>query len=69
MVRYAGQSLQQACTKATQKDDDRLQGDKGIIAVSPTGEVAIAFNTNQMKRAYRVQGQEPVIAIWKDETA
>lgn len=67
-VKYAGNSLQQACSGAIKVDDDKLQGDKGIIAVSPTGEVAIAFNTNQMKRAYRVEGGEPVVAVWKDET-
>lgn len=67
MVKYAGKSLQQACTEAIKVDDDKLQGDKGIIAVSPTGEVAIAFNTNQMKRAYRVDGGEPVVAVWKNE--
>jgi beta-aspartyl-peptidase (threonine type) len=69
MVKYAGETLQDACDKATKVDDDKLQGDKGIIAISPAGEVAIAFNTNQMKRAYRVEGGEPVVAVWKDETS
>ena len=68
MVKYAGDSLQSACTKAIRLYDDRLQGDKGMIAISPNGEIAIAFNTNQMKRGYRVQGDEPVVAVWKDET-
>ncbi|RDV14930.1 isoaspartyl peptidase/L-asparaginase [Pontibacter diazotrophicus] len=67
-VKYAGNSLQHACEEAIKVDDDKLQGDKGIIAVSPTGEVAIAFNTNQMKRAYRIQGGESVVAVWKDDT-
>ena len=67
-VKYAGDSLQQACMEAIKLDDDKLQGDKGVIAVSPTGEIAIAFNTNQMKRAYRVEGEEPVVAVWKDES-
>lgn len=68
-VKYAGDSLQQACTEAVKLDDDKLQGDKGIIAVSPAGEVAIAFNTNQMKRAYRVEGGEPFVAVWKEENS
>ncbi|GAB3540005.1 isoaspartyl peptidase/L-asparaginase [Pontibacter brevis] len=67
-VKYAGNSLQQACEEAIKGDDDKLKGDKGIIAVSPSGEVAIAFNTNQMKRAYRIEGGEPFVAVWKDET-
>ncbi|MFD3001502.1 isoaspartyl peptidase/L-asparaginase family protein [Pontibacter toksunensis] len=66
-IKYAGNSLQQACSEAVKVDDDKLQGDKGIIAVSPTGEVAIAFNTNQMKRAYRVEGEEPFVAVWKGD--
>lgn len=68
LVKYAGNSLQQACNKAIKVDEDKLQGDKGIIAVSPTGEVAIAFNTNQMKRAFRIEGGEPVVAVWENET-
>lgn len=67
MVKYAGHSLQDACTKATKIDDVKLEGDKGIIAISPTGEVAMAFNTNQMKRGYHVQGGKPVVAVWRDE--
>jgi len=67
MVKYAGESLQDACTKATKLYDAQLKGDKGIIAVSPTGEIALAFNTNQMKRGYRIQGGEPVVAVWKEE--
>lgn len=69
MVKYTGDSLQNACTKAAKLYDDKLRGEKGLIAVSPEGEVAMAFNTNQMKRGYRVQGGEPVVAVWKDETA
>jgi len=68
MVKYTGAPLQSACTKAISLYNDRLQGDKGLIAVSPDGEVAVAFNTNQMKRAYHVQGGEPVVAVWRDET-
>jgi beta-aspartyl-peptidase (threonine type) len=68
MVKYAGQSLQDACSNATKVDDSKLKGDKGVIAVSPAGEDAFAFNTNQMKRGYRIQGGEPVVAVWKDES-
>lgn len=68
MVKYAGDSLQSACTKATRLYDDKLQGEKGLIAISPNGETAMAFNTNQMKRSYRVQGGEPVVAVWKEDT-
>ncbi|WP_161888177.1 hypothetical protein [Pontibacter russatus] len=39
-----------------------------LVAVSPDGEVAIAFNNNPMKHSCRVQGGEHVVAALKEET-
>ncbi|WP_187264132.1 isoaspartyl peptidase/L-asparaginase family protein [Pontibacter beigongshangensis] len=67
LVKYAGNSLQQAAEKTIRLHNNKLQGDKGLIALSPAGEVAIAFNTGFMKRAYRIGSQEPVVALWEEE--
>ena len=49
-VRYRGESLQIA-TQALIDDVGRLGGDGGVIAVSRTGEIAVAWNSKGMKRA------------------
>ena len=63
LVKYKGLPLAEACQAAISLHDDQLRGDKGIIAIDPQGLVAIEFNTNVMRRAYRVGEAEPVIAI------
>ena len=47
--------------------NDELRGDKGIIALDPHGNLGLAFNTNVMRRAYRVGEAEPYVAIFRDE--
>ncbi len=67
LVKYKGLPLAEACQAALGLHDDCLRGDKGIIALDPQGRVAIEFNTNVMRRAYRVGDADPVIAIYRDE--
>ncbi|MGI4866403.1 MAG: isoaspartyl peptidase/L-asparaginase family protein [Janthinobacterium lividum] len=67
LVKYKGLPLAEACQAALHLHDDKLQGDKGFIALDPQGHVAIEFNTNVMRRAYRVGEAEPYIAIYQDE--
>jgi beta-aspartyl-peptidase (threonine type) len=67
LVKYKGLPLAEACQSALHLHDDKLKGDKGFIALDPQGHVAIEFNTNVMRRAYRVGEAEPYIAIYQDE--
>jgi beta-aspartyl-peptidase (threonine type) len=67
LVKYKGLPLAEACQAALGLHDDCLRGDKGIIALDPQGIVAIEFNTNVMRRAYRVGEADPVVAIFRDE--
>jgi beta-aspartyl-peptidase (threonine type) len=67
LVKYQRLPLAEACRAALALRDHDLQGDKGCIALDPQGHVAIEFNTNVMRRAYRVGEAEPYIAIFKDE--
>jgi len=67
MVKYAGENLQAAADKTIRLYDQHLKGDKGLIAMDPDGEIAFAFNTNLMRRAYAEAGQQAVIALWDDE--
>ncbi|WP_375437381.1 isoaspartyl peptidase/L-asparaginase family protein [uncultured Hymenobacter sp.] len=67
LVKYKGLSVVDACRAAITLRDEELQGDKGIIAVDTQGNVALEFNSNVMRRAYRIGEEEPVVAIWRDE--
>ena len=67
LVKYKGLPLAEACRAAVHLRDEDLAGDKGIIAVDPQGNIALEFNTNVMRRAYRVGDAEPYVAIWHDE--
>ncbi|MGI4742519.1 MAG: isoaspartyl peptidase/L-asparaginase family protein [Janthinobacterium lividum] len=67
LVKYKGLPLAEACQAAIALRDDELPGDKGIIAIDPQGHIALEFNTNVMRRAYRVGEAAPFVAIWRDE--
>ncbi|GAA4499233.1 isoaspartyl peptidase/L-asparaginase [Hymenobacter ginsengisoli] len=67
LVKYKGLPLAKACQAALQLRDDELKGDKGMIAIDPQGNIALEFNSNFMRRAYRIGDGEPVVAMWKDE--
>jgi beta-aspartyl-peptidase (threonine type) len=67
LVKYKGLPLAEACQAAIALRDDELKGDKGMIAIDKDGNIALEFNSNLMRRAYRVGEEEPVVAMWKDE--
>jgi len=67
LVKYKGLPLAEACRAALTLRDDELKGDKGLIAIDQQGHIALEFNSNFMRRAYRVGEQAPVVAMWKDE--
>jgi len=67
LVKYQGLAVAEACQVALCLRDEELSGDKGIIAVDLHGNIALEFNTNVMRRAYRVGMAEPYVAIWQDE--
>jgi beta-aspartyl-peptidase (threonine type) len=67
LVKYKGLPVAEACQEALRLRDDVLGGDKGFIALDPQGNVAMEFNSNVMRRAYRVGEAAPYVAIWRDE--
>ncbi|HWK51212.1 MAG TPA: isoaspartyl peptidase/L-asparaginase, partial [Steroidobacter sp.] len=67
LVRHRGMSLQAAADEVIQKQLAALQGDGGIIAVAPDGQMAWSFNTSGMYRARAAEGQPLTIGIFKDE--
>jgi beta-aspartyl-peptidase (threonine type) len=67
LVEYKGMSLQAAVDQVIGRELTALGGDGGVIAVAPGGQAAWAFNTSGMHRARQVEGEAPVVAIYKDE--
>jgi beta-aspartyl-peptidase (threonine type) len=67
LVKYKGLPLAEACQEALGLHDETLRGDKGMIALDPEGRVAIEFNTNVMRRAYRVGEADPYVGIFREE--
>nr|WP_298721888.1 isoaspartyl peptidase/L-asparaginase [uncultured Steroidobacter sp.] len=67
LVRHRGMSLQAAADEVIQKQLTALQGDGGVIAVAPDGQMAWSFNTSGMYRARAAEGQPLTIGIFKDE--
>jgi beta-aspartyl-peptidase (threonine type) len=67
LKKYKKLSIDKAARGAVELYADKLQGDRGIIALDPEGNIAIESNTNVFRRAYRVEEEEPFVDIWMDK--
>jgi isoaspartyl peptidase/L-asparaginase-like protein (Ntn-hydrolase superfamily) len=63
-MRYGGATLETAA-QAVLDDIAGLGGDGGLIAVDRTGRIVMPYNSQGMKRAAVVSGQEPVVQIFE----
>jgi beta-aspartyl-peptidase (threonine type) len=66
LVQYKRMGVQAAADEVVQKRLKAIGGDGGVIALSPTGEMAWSFNTNSMYRARLSEGGQAEIGIFKD---
>jgi beta-aspartyl-peptidase (threonine type) len=67
LVQYKGMKLQDAADEVIQKQLTAIQGDGGIIAITPDGQMAWSFNTPGMFRAKLAEGGTAQIGIYRDE--
>ena len=67
LVEFGGLGLQEAADRVIQIELTDLQGDGGIVALTPQGDIAWSFNTPGMYRAQLVAGGDPVVSIYGDE--
>ncbi|MFG6448375.1 isoaspartyl peptidase/L-asparaginase family protein [Roseateles sp. BYS180W] len=65
-LRYAGQSLAQACAQVVMEDLPSVDGRGGLIAVSASGELCLPFNTEGMYRGWVRGAQTPEVGIYAD---
>lgn len=66
MIEYKGMSLKNAAEEVIKKVGD-LGGNGGVICLDKFGNVAMPFNTEGMYRGYYINGEKPVIKMYKDE--
>jgi L-asparaginase / beta-aspartyl-peptidase len=64
-VRFGGRSLRDAVREVVLEELPALHGEGGVIAIDPSGEIAMEFNSEGMFRASRKSGEEPRIAIYR----
>src|SRR5208282_3396592 len=64
-LRFGGRSLGAAVREVVFEELPALRGEGGVIAIDPSGEIAMEFNSEGMFRACRRAGEEPYIAIYR----
>jgi beta-aspartyl-peptidase (threonine type) len=66
LVRYVGLGLEEACQRALRERVLPLRGDAGMIAIDPSGNIAMPANTTVMHRGVVRNGSPPETAIYID---
>lgn len=66
MVEYKGLSVEDAGNEVIHGKLTKMGGTGGVIIMDVKGNIAMPFNTAGMYRGYIMEGQEPVIRIYKD---
>jgi beta-aspartyl-peptidase (threonine type) len=64
-MRFGGRSLAAAVREVILEELPALRGEGGVIAIDPTGGIAMEFNSEGMFRACRRAGEEAQIAIYR----
>lgn len=66
LMAYKNLSLNDAANEVIMNKLPKLGGDGGIIAIDKNGNIAMPFNTEGMYRGYLMNGEQPVIKIYKE---
>jgi L-asparaginase / beta-aspartyl-peptidase len=67
LVAFKGMGVQQAADEVIHHELEALNGDGGVIALTPDGQTAFSFNTPGMFRARLSEGGKLEVHIYKDE--
>jgi beta-aspartyl-peptidase (threonine type) len=65
-MRYGGRTLAKAVQEVVLEVLPAMQGEGGVIAIEPGGEIVMEFNTEGMFRASRSAGAAARIAIYRE---
>ncbi|MCX6169550.1 MAG: isoaspartyl peptidase/L-asparaginase [Ignavibacteriales bacterium] len=66
LMEYKNFSLKDAANEVIMNKLGKLGGDGGIIAIDKNGNVAMPFNTEGMYRGQYLNGEQPVVKIYKE---
>jgi len=67
LVFFKGMKLQDAADQVIHKELEALNGDGGVIAVTPDGQMAWSFNTRGMFRARLAEGGKLEVGVYAEE--
>ena len=67
LMKYKGFRLIEAADEVILRKLTALGGDGGVIAIDRTGAITMPFNSPGMYRGYRYPGEEPVVAVYREE--
>jgi beta-aspartyl-peptidase (threonine type) len=66
MMEYRGLPLKTAADEVVKEKLVKLGGHGGVIAIDKNGNIAMPFTTAGMFRAYHLEGEEPVVKMYKE---
>lgn len=66
LMEYKNYSLKDAANEVIMNKLGKLGGNGGIIAIDKNGNVAMPFNTEGMYRGQYLNGEQPVVRIYKE---
>ncbi len=66
LMEYKGMSLEEACQLVVYEKLVKIGGGGGLIAIDPSGNICLPFNSSGMYRGWKKQNEEAVVQIYKD---
>ncbi len=67
LMEYKGLEVQQACDFLIHEKCKNEKGDMGLIAADSKGNIAHAFNSERMHRAWRTADEDLQVKIWREK--
>jgi L-asparaginase / beta-aspartyl-peptidase len=64
LIEYGGMNLREACRYLIHEKCKNINGDMGLIAVDPKGNLVAEFNTPRMHRAMKSSTQELIVEVY-----
>ena len=66
LMEYRGMTLEEACQIVVNEKLVKIGGEGGLIAIDHKGNICLPFNSSGMYRAWKKQGDECQVKIYKD---
>ncbi len=67
IMEFKGLSVQEACDFLIHEKCKDVEGDMGLIALDPQGNIGMAFNSERMHRAWMTSGEPLQVFIYPEK--